>query len=197
MRYNPACAGTTLRSRTKSIWCTIQPRVCGDYSVLLRLFSIVTDTTPRVRGLQTGRINDYAVSRYNPACAGTTIRAFLSAAELEIQPRVCGDYDHREFRCHRALDTTPRVRGLQRAPVCTVPRRRYNPACAGTTRSLKHRRGRMTIQPRVCGDYAARSVLNGLAVDTTPRVRGLRKFDGVGCQHIRYNPACAGTTIPE
>ena len=152
-RYNPACAGTTLRSRTKSIWCTIQPRVCGDYSVLLRLFSIVTDTTPRVRGLQTGRINDYAVSRYNPACAGTTIRAFLSAAELEIQPRVCGDYDHREFRCHRALDTTPRVRGLQRAPVCTVPRRRYNPACAGTTPPEACSMALRSIQPRVCGDY--------------------------------------------
>ena len=193
-RYNPACAGTTLRSRTKSIWCTIQPRVCGDYSVLLRLFSIVTDTTPRVRGLLYAHFFRLRNWRYNPACAGTTTRSGLYCSSPSIQPRVCGDYAARSVLNGLAVDTTPRVRGLRKFDGVGCQHIRYNPACAGTTGTNKVNKRIGTIQPRVCGDYFLSRRERQYLYDTTPRVRGLLISRFLQVLFARYNPACAGTT---
>ena len=50
-RYNPACAGTTRGSQEPERRAAIQPRVCGDYSLISELIYRTGDTTPRVRGL--------------------------------------------------------------------------------------------------------------------------------------------------
>ena len=52
---------------------------------------------------------------------------------LQIQPRVCGDYEIEADEQDPYIDTTPRVRGLHHAFLEFVIRARYNPACAGTT----------------------------------------------------------------
>ena len=93
-------------------------------------------------------------------------------------------------------DTTPRVRGLQRAAGQRSRRGRYNPACAGTTYSCRRLRAQSPIQPRVCGDYIGHWIYNIANLDTTPRVRGLRAHIVIRAQLQRYNPACAGTTYP-
>ena len=50
-RYNPACAGTTPFANILFSAIPIQPRVCGDYCVRFKSRNVLTDTTPRVRGL--------------------------------------------------------------------------------------------------------------------------------------------------
>ena len=71
-RYNPACAGTTAVAGDIHRYRPIQPRVCGDYNVLLVIQKEQTDTTPRVRGLPPASHHATCCTRYNPACAGTT-----------------------------------------------------------------------------------------------------------------------------
>ena len=172
-RYNPACAGTTSGFSGSVLSCSIQPRVCGDYALILSCVSLSYDTTPRVRGLRDRRQSAIWISRYNPACAGTTFASLTVRTEISIQPRVCGDYDVIHGRILQAHDTTPRVRGLPM--VCRVTRRlnRYNPACAGTTLLDIVTMYMSSIQPRVCGDYPKKRVGSVPELDTTPRVRGL------------------------
>ena len=149
------------------------PRVCGDYPVTASLVAIPFDTTPRVRGLL-ARLPYIPVRfRYNPACAGTTTQQSRRVGHSTIQPRVCGDYtslpSHRPLEC----DTTPRVRGLLFFLLLALAVERYNPACAGTTRTASLPRPAPAIQPRVCGDYLVLSSTWSFSPDTTPRVRGL------------------------
>lgn len=75
MRYNPAYAGTTLLDGFLRLQHSIQPRVCGDYRPKCQVGEGILDTTPRMRGLRTGRLPaGTAADRYNPAYAGTTRR---------------------------------------------------------------------------------------------------------------------------
>ena len=143
-RYSPACAGLRCCASRQKVARRIQPRVCGDYLLVVYSVIVVADTTPRVRGLLLanrrrryfadtaprvrglqkfcGRI--VVIARYNPACAGTTRCTRFSPVLI--------------------FDTTPRVRGLQIADIGVVDADRYNPACAGTT---PH--GRRDGNPRV------------------------------------------------
>ena len=194
MRYNPACAGTTVYTSWLYLSVQIQPRVCGDYQLTFFSCSATIDTTPRVRGLLRVAGVRKVIYRYNPACAGTTPAHPSAPSPASIQPRVCGDYGCGSTTDARPADTTPRVRGLRRDSYRVGSRLRYTPACAGTTYVLPcPKRGR-PIQPRVCGDYSLTDKAAGSTTDTTPRVRGLPRKDAGMTQTERYNPACAGTT---
>ena len=115
---------------------------------------------------------------------------------VPIQPRVCGDYMSPIFTRSRPSDTTPRVRGLLPLRCAAPSRARYNPACAGTTAPSTMVSMPALIQPRVCGDYFHEPSPSACRLDTTPRVRGLRRCIIFFQFCMRYNPACAGTTRP-
>ena len=135
-------------------------------------------------------------SRYNPACAGTTVNLVFVQSNKEIQPRVCGDYSTAMYLSSCPPDTTPRVRGLLSVVEVILNSYRYNPACAGTTSTNCQNCKSIEIQPRVCGDYVTPNLFHPLFIDTTPRVRGLRLTILARATLSRYNPACAGTTLP-
>ena len=196
-RYNPACAGTTKAAYILWRRDQIQPRVCGDYAQAGWLQEMRYDTTPRVRGLPGSTSCTGRITRYNPACAGTTRRSRSRQISSSIQPRVCGDYGMITAWPTLAADTTPRVRGLPCDGLACRYTVRYNPACAGTTRSPTIYSCSVSIQPRVCGDYGACRGEYVLSPDTTPRVRGLRQSALQLLDLFRYNPACAGTTWPQ
>ncbi len=165
------------------------PRVCGDYNSI----KMNNDTTPRMRGLPA--IQSIKHVRYNPAYAGTTLVLLCQLLNAAIQPRVCGDYPSGSARRSVLQDTTPRMRGLQVDTESVWVDFRYNPAYAGTTDRLQHVLTFVSIQPRVCGDYFVCHFYIRLRLDTTPRMRGLRRFPCPLVPDPRYNPAYAGTTI--
>ena len=110
---------------------TIPPRVCGDYLLSNQLST--SDTTPRMRGLRLSCSASFSTPRYNPAYAGTTLLEALGDQYYKIQPRVCGDYIFTVRASSGSNDTTPRMRGLQKAERRKARLDRYNPAYAGTT----------------------------------------------------------------
>ena len=171
--------------------------MCGDYPARFSEVSDALDTTPRVRGLRTAWTQFLESARYNPACAGTTPSGSVRKSPGAIQPRVCGDYVSTMRVVRGLVDTTPRVRGLQCSKYSAKLTNRYNPACAGTTSDRLHRGAVKPIQPRVCGDYRMGMTCHILDADTTPRVRGLRAQELINLLMRRYNPACAGTTLPQ
>ena len=76
--------------------------------------------------------------------------------------------------------------------MCALPR--YNPAYAGTTICAHKVRHSCAIQPCVCRDNLSTSVPNVAPVDTTLRMQGQLRVINTIHEHIRYNPAYAGTT---
>ena len=195
LRYNPACAGTTREKRDRETRQPIQPRVCRDYLAPGPAQQRHVDTTPRVRGLSASTYRSTFGYRYNPACAGTTADGLCLGSRRSIQPRVCGDYKYANLRTYSLYDTTPRVRGLRSSQLFEWSSHRYNPACAGTTHRPCSTYLQPSIQPRVCGDYFASVPDCTPPYDTTPRVRGLHQsLPSTSCM-LRYNPACAGTTV--
>ena len=92
LRYNPAYAGTTNQWQRACDCTPIQPRVCGDYYATYLLVFPLFDTTPRMRGLLIIEYRHPTTCRYNPAYAGTTDFQVSRQPDLQIQPRVCGDY---------------------------------------------------------------------------------------------------------
>ena len=91
-------------------------------------------------------------------------------------------------------DTTPRMRGLRLGFQWTQVQARYNPAYAGTTRTITSIHAKPPIQPRVCGDYGTHDGRSDYGDDTTPRMRGLQRPPHQMPTSLRYNPAYAGTT---
>ena len=89
------------------------------------------------------------------------------------------------------------MRGLRHESQMHMVDGRYNPAYAGTTVSRGYQCLSSAIQPRVCGDYETIRHLWKPLGDTTPRMRGLREGNTIGCGSYRYNPAYAGTTLFE
>ena len=155
---------------------------------------MITDTTPRMRGLLTKHPPTRAFLRYNPAYAGTTFIVGGELISMLIQPRVCGDYTYVVNSGRGLHDTTPRMRGLRGGMCMATMQERYNPAYAGTTKRASAESMVTAIQPRVCGDYETIDAETVATPDTTPRMRGLPCSPAFPCLSPRYNPAYAGTT---
>ena len=103
----------------------------------------------------------------------------------------------REYDVLAPVDTTPHMRGLLLLPVAGALEFRYNPAYAGTTGRPASPVQQGSIQPRVCGDYDSMAIFYKIVIDTTPRMRGLRRHGHFLQDYSRYNPAYAGTTSRE
>ena len=72
LRITPACAGKTLRDRSKATAPGDHPRVCGENAGVLGVGLSVTGSPPRVRGklVRKGLVRQNL--RITPACAGKT-----------------------------------------------------------------------------------------------------------------------------
>ena len=107
----PACAGSS-RPRTRSGQRTWDhPRVCGEQTVVVPLLSVVTGSSPRVRGA-VGRIRP--VERgigIIPACAGSSSSAGGADSARGDHPRVCGEQAQSELSSSSCSGSSPRVRG--------------------------------------------------------------------------------------
>ena len=91
--------------------------------------------------------------------------------------------------------SSPRVRGTAGD---TVPPRgaiRFIPACAGNRRSIRARRYRQAVHPRVCGEQSPGSRICWRMGGSSPRVRGTVEAPDQTLVVFRFIPACAGNRI--
>ena len=74
VRFNPARAGNTERSRTSAAGSAVQPRACGEHPMFRTSWRKLTGSTPRVRGTRRLFLGEAVPARFNPARAGNTRR---------------------------------------------------------------------------------------------------------------------------
>ena len=86
------------------------------------------------------------------------------------------------------------ARGRRVAQIEFGIRRRYSPACAGTTACCRRCKRPGPVHPRLRGDDPMVSVRSLSSRGTPPPARG-RRHGRLGDEgRLRYTPACAGTT---
>ena len=91
-RFNPAYAGNIQIRRFFPMQQQVQPRVCGEYFLLVFHDIVIFGSTPRMRGILGQTYGEPIQFRFNPAYAGNIRMQRTIRSRIWVQPRVCGEY---------------------------------------------------------------------------------------------------------
>ena len=90
-RFTPACAGTTRLRRNKKWHFQVHPRMCGNNGIRRRLSVVRQGSPPHVREQPSASTATCILSRFTPACAGTTLQTCSACSPCRVHPRMCGN----------------------------------------------------------------------------------------------------------
>ena len=192
----PARAGFTRRPGHPPQGVRDHPRACGVYRSILVACTILTGSSPRVRGL---RFTDSAPTAYRriiPARAGFTVILRGRILSLRDHPRACGVYIGDTRDEIKALGSSPRVRGLHARRSTAHTPAGIIPARAGFTAGDSVPVAVAQDHPRACGVYSPSIVQITARRGASPRARGLRGNYASILPECRIIPARAGFTPP-
>ncbi len=148
------------------------PRVCGDVSLFVDFFVLVSGFSPRMRGCFCAsfpRLQSYLVL---PAYAGMFPTSARKAPRAFCSPRVCGDVS--EVKQHADLRSafSPRMRGCFRQGLSEAKASTVLPAYAGMFPRTRRLNLDCLSSPRVCGDVSRKSMSSASKPLFSPRMRG-------------------------
>ena len=151
-------------------------------------------SSPRVRGTVLVIETSKEHSRFIPACAGNRSGRVKGAGRLPVHPRVCGEQQPPKPHRRQSPGSSPRVRGTARFNIAGDFRRRFIPACAGNSVTLKIQELLIPVHPRVCGEQFQFSGDHLIDSGSSPRVRGTVDVFCLVALIPRFIPACAGNS---
>ena len=152
----PACAGKTSRVRRGGPQTRAHPRVCGENTMRTLLRSMLSGSSPRVRGKRRLRVSNRTAPGLIPACAGKTRPGASPVPGIRAHPRVCGENPRSLERPRKARGSSPRVRGKRVVQSIRRDRPGLIPACAGKTVQAMPGVLEARAHPRVCGENPIR-----------------------------------------
>ena len=168
----PAYAGNTRwRSRHPSQpWD--HPRVCGEHLWPSCRCTVLTGSSPRMRGTPVVPPRRASPNGIIPAYAGNTSTASTCCESMRDHPRVCGEHCFHDCLEVCMTGSSPRMRGTPACADNEIPWRGIIPAYAGNTwwnvvpvvASRDH--------PRVCGEHLAFMRFCAVSLGSSPRMRG-------------------------
>ena len=193
-RFIPARAGNTLRQAGTRAQAPVHPRSRGEHSKLPSQEAPLPGSSPLARGTL-ARINVAGpVARFIPARAGNTHPAAASSATRTVHPRSRGEHEHRPRR-HRVADgSSPLARGTRTLDDRMGRVRRFIPARAGNTRSMRVDTHPCAVHPRSRGEHLAIIHVPPEIAGSSPLARGTLHRDHAGNRPVRFIPARAGNT---
>ena len=151
---------------------SVYPRECGGTAARMRMESIMSGLSPRVRGNLLHSTHIRHVGRSIPASAGEPVGCNTWACRDWVYPRECGGTRLLPINGFWSEGLSPRVRGN---PDVVIPRPiavRSIPASAGEPLLLSLRSYRSTVYPRECGGTLRGVVISVGTKGLSPRVRG-------------------------
>ena len=194
-RIIPASAGQTDQGQSERGLGTDHPRECGANVGGVNVVSSPFGSSPRVRGKLALRLKGLHLDRIIPASAGQTFQTCSFTVIRSDHPRECGANMMSNVSLHRAVGSSPRVRGKHVFDDYFSYDFRIIPASAGQTHGKHVKQGRWTDHPRECGANVVQGRRFAVHRGSSPRVRGERR-------HVRQRlrrrdriiPASAGQT---
>ena len=145
-----------------------------------------------MRGIFFCTVDAVKVRRFNPAYAGNIPCRIEYLDAIWVQPRVCGEYSDVKRQSFSNAGSTPRMRGILYHFNIIDGSCRFNPAYAGNMFVLPFFNRVYKVQPRVCGEYKQRHMINYVYIGSTPRMRGIFTQENTPYPTVRFNPAYAG-----
>ena len=127
-----------------------------------------------------------------PAYAGNTPSRRHRPSPKRDHPRVCGEHFSSCVVMVPSGGSSPRMRGT--LWTCFRGGRRCGiiPAYAGNTSTIARCWNRSGDHPRVCGEHALSSKINGTRSGSSPRMRGTLSLDGVSVITCGDHPRVCG-----
>ena len=171
-RIIPAHAGLTPRGPSSAAAQRDHPRACGAHLKLKDVATMLSGSSPRMRGSQQGDGATATKPGIIPAHAGLTRVLALANLESRDHPRACGAH-----LIHNALrrpewGSSPRMRGSQVRDNRRDAARGIIPAHAGLTTTGHTRSIKRWDHPRACGAHLVSLSLSQQAAGSSPRMRG-------------------------
>ncbi len=191
-RFIPAYAGNISGVGCCDACKPVHPRVCGEHFRALFQFLKFVGSSPRMRGTWIPMPRQYKGDRFIPAYAGNILESNGSIRPKTVHPRVCGEHPKKANHRQEAAGSSPRMRGTwSRFPDADLFLR-FIPAYAGNiyfgAAELPHN----SVHPRVCGEHKQKETRRGVAVGSSPRMRGTCTFMAGAMADQRFIPAYAG-----
>ena len=168
----PAGAGLTVivLSEYKIPWD--HPRGCGAHLKLKDVATMLSGSSPRVRGSLERVVRVAVEDGIIPAGAGLTFQ-FLRRDDLaRDHPRGCGAHGAIIPGFGSCMGSSPRVRGSQKRRNKMATKKGIIPAGAGLTRRATHFTAAQWDHPRGCGAHLRLTEFDILELGSSPRVRG-------------------------
>ena len=150
--------------------------MCGEQIFKGNYLSLLSGSSPRVRGTICNYVTGVAWARFIPACAGNRARRFSSRSMPTVHPRVCGEQLFASNKYSSSAGSSPRVRGTGKQKPGTGLHARFIPACAGNRETISSSAFRCP--------------------GSSPRVRGTGCGQSRDMGWDRFIPACAGNSWP-
>ncbi len=193
-RIIPARAGQTRYFQQRRFRRPDHPRACGANAAVIVSIRVTAGSSPRVRGKPHLLRVERDLVRIIPARAGQTRPSASHSSCPTDHPRACGANFGFAEAPFGDFGSSPRVRGkpggLRHRPV----EGRIIPARAGQTSDQKEPIMTNSDHPRACGANIATVIALGVAVGSSPRVRGKRPSGAARHAPRRIIPARAGQT---
>ena len=194
VRIIPARAGQTWPAGSPAPTTSDHPRACGANHPFDVAHTLVSGSSPRVRGKQRRELRAIDDLRIIPARAGQTHRRDRQHTHPPDHPRACGANVTQDGVGDARCGSSPRVRGKPVAAACRALRKRIIPARAGQTKAVQAIHAPSPDHPRACGANVALRPDFPRIAGSSPRVRGKPQQRLHAFHRRRIIPARAGQT---
>ena len=191
-RFIPAFAGNAPAPPWPTVQRPVHPRVCGERRPGQNVPVHPAGSSPRLRGTLGARVVVQVKRRFIPAFAGNAVLMPLSAEEMAVHPRVCGERQQMIIARPTNTGSSPRLRGTLKGQLAGPLRLRFIPAFAGNASAPARRTDRVAVHPRVCGERIPCSTQSWSTCGSSPRLRGTPRATPATRSLSRFIPAFAG-----
>ena len=153
VRFTPAYAGNTSRHTKQKTRRRVHPRIRGEYPTRAMSRTGSSGSPPHTRGILGLLTLKSHLFRFTPAYAGNTLISDPLLADIQVHPRIRGEYlsvFHTES-CN--MGSPPHTRGIHHRlqPRSAAPG--FTPAYAGNTKIPKIFFLVRKVHPRIRGEY--------------------------------------------
>ena len=149
----------------------------GEHSSPRHITQCGCGSSPHARGTRESSGTTTASIRFIPACAGNTTEARHNRVQPAVHPRMRAEHSVSTIRSNSGRGSSPHARGTLRHDLDEPEERRFIPACAGNTSTMRCSSLLLAVHPRMRGEHA----VHGCGAILT----------------IWFIPACAGNTTPD
>ena len=121
LRFIPAPAGNSFKSRTCLSPASVHPRACGEQAPTATTTTMTIGSSPRLRGTGKTEHRSALLHRFIPAPAGNRVPTILFPCPAPVHPRACGEQDRPCRALYTLYGSSPRLRGTADPPSAGMP----------------------------------------------------------------------------